>query len=166
MGRHKRVIDADYYEEDDNVRPLNKSRSSVVNDSYEEDENDRVSRGNNQQTRRKKNADNANNNLNGIDLNNIDFSQISSLLQNVDMSQLASMLSGFGGMGGLGNLGGLASNLGGNEASSGAIPKAMPSTGDKRLDLLSAIRPMVGAQRSDLIDVIIQLYTISRILKR
>ena len=83
---------------------------------------------------------------------NMDPNQLSGLLNNVDLNQLSSMFQGMGG-GGSG---------GGNSASSGAQQVGQ----DKRMELLNAIRPLVDSEKSQLLDSIIQIYNISRIIKK
>ena len=85
---------------------------------------------------------------------NMDPNQLSGLLNNVDLSQLSSMLQGMGG---------------GNSSGSGnssAAPGGQQEGQDKRMELLNAIRPLVDAEKSQLIDSIIQIYNISRIMKK
>ena len=110
---------------------------------------------------KKHNRDEGNNNGKGnLDMNqmgnlfNMDPNQLSGLLNNVDLSQLSSMLQGMGG----GNSGG--------GSNSGAAPGAQQAGQDKRMELLNAIRPLVDAEKSQLIDSIIQIYNISRIMKK
>jgi hypothetical protein len=81
-------------------------------------------------------------------LNNINPNQLSNMLNNVDMSQLSSMLQGF------------------NAPSGKTSSQPQSGSNDKRLELLNAIKPLVDADKSKLIDSIIQMYTISRIVKR
>ncbi|AJA48975.1 hypothetical protein CPAST_c29090 [Clostridium pasteurianum DSM 525 = ATCC 6013] len=90
-------------------------------------------------------------NLSGI-LKNVDISQIMNLLGSIDMNQISSLLGSFSGGGGRGD----------------ASPEyeASPFYGRGReYEVLNAIKPMVSAERGDLIDIILQIYTISRILK-
>lgn len=88
-------------------------------------------------------------NLAGM-LKNVDMSQIMNLMGSLDMSQISSM---FGAMsGGAGN------------AAAGAEPG--PTRGRNReFEVLNAIKPMVSSERADLIDIILQIYTISKILR-
>jgi hypothetical protein len=83
-------------------------------------------------------------------LNNIDPNQLSGLLNNIDMSQLSSMFQG-----------GSPENQG--KSSSGGSNKV---SGDRRMELLNALKPMVDADKSRLLDSIIQLYAISKIIKK
>ena len=83
---------------------------------------------------------------------NMDPNQLSGLLNNVDLNQLSSMFQGMGG----GNKGG------GSDVSSGQQHAGQ----DKRLELLNALKPLVDAEKSQLIDSIIQIYNISRIIKK
>lgn len=82
----------------------------------------------------------------GLDFSNIDMGQLSNLLNNVDLSQLSSL---FGSM-----------NMG---PSGSAAPSGL---GDRRIQLLNAVKPLVPSERADIIDLIMQIYTISKILKR
>jgi hypothetical protein len=206
VPRHRRVIDADYYEEDE--RP---DRSGRPERSERSERSDRSSR----RSRRDENSpkdDNVNlsNNRNlGLDLNNIDLNQIAGLMQNVDINKLSSILSGLGGatkrtnsdgqgaLGGLNDLGGILNGLGGIEGLAGIVNSlggiggltgmlggllgsgthfegnenidragVVPYTGDRRVDLLYALKSVVTPERSNIIDMIVQIYTISKILKR
>lgn len=76
-------------------------------------------------------------------LKNVDISQVMNLLNTVDISQLASL---FG-----------SSNRETNVASG--------KRRSKEVEVLSAIKPMVNSQRGELIDMILQVYAISKILK-
>ena len=185
MPRNRRIIDADYYEDDERPRRSNRSRNVERERRYEDDErsrryedDERPRRSGRQKKEELENSDSSNNlgdNL-GFDMNNIDFGQIAGILQNVDISKISSILSGFGAGGGLGSLGNLG-NLGalGSLLGMGAGSESQRETsrsesiaysGDRRMDLLHALKPMVSQERANLIDVIIQLYMISKILKR
>jgi hypothetical protein len=132
----------------------------------------------------------------GFDLNNIDINQIMGLMQNIDFNQLSSMMSALGGAGGIGNIlsglsgnGGIGSILGGLAGGGGigSILGALSGaggashsedsksvrnrertrySGDRQLDVLYALKPLVTPERANLIDMILQLYIISRILRR
>ena len=130
----------------------------------------------------------------GMDLNNIDMNQIIGLMQNIDFNQLSSIMSALGGAGGIGNiLGGLSGGSGGigsilSGLSGGGIGSILgalsgagaasadskydrsrerrPYSGDRQLDVLHALKPLVTPERANLIDMILQLYIISRILRR
>jgi hypothetical protein len=84
-------------------------------------------------------------NLSGL-FKNIDMSQIMSLLGSVDFSQLSSL---FGPMG----------------MNSESIPNDPLPSGGKAYRVLNALKPMVNPEQVDLIDMILQIYTISKILK-
>lgn len=84
--------------------------------------------------------------------NNMNPNQMAGLLNNVDMNQLSSVLQGF-----MGN-----SGEGGNAGETSAAPLA----NDRRIELLNAIKPLVDAEKSRLIDSILQVYTITRIIKK
>lgn len=91
-------------------------------------------------------------NLAGI-LKNVDISQIMNLLGSVDMNQISSLFGSFsGGGGGRGN--------------DSQEYEAAPFGGrGKEYEVLNAIKPMVSPERGDLIDIILQIYTISKILR-
>lgn len=188
MAKQRRVIDADYYEDNGSERRVRRSVDKEDNrpqasnrvDEYEDEQVERRARRRRHQTDNSSNKTNSGGNTNSnagpnpMDFSNIDFSQIASMLQNVDMNQLSSMLSGMGGLGGLGNLAGMfmggapGAAAGGGAPTQGRqpMPGAIPFTGDRRIDLLNAVRPMVTPERAGIIDMIIQLYTISKILRR
>lgn len=69
---------------------------------------------------------------------------IASLLNNIDLSQLGALFGSF--------------NSGGGE-------RKAHRSGDRGIELLNALKPMVSAERADIIDMIIQVYLIKRILK-
>lgn len=68
---------------------------------------------------------------------------IASLLNNIDLSQLGSLFSSF--------------NSGGGE-------RKARYGGERGIELLNALKPMVSADRADIIDMIIQVYIIRNIL--
>jgi hypothetical protein len=107
------------------------------------------------------------NQISGL-LKNVDMNQISGLLKNIDISQLLSMVSSIGGVGGIGNILGGLSGIGGNSQQSNSVERgaARHYSGDRRLEVLYALKPMVTPERANLIDMILQIYTISKILKR
>ncbi len=82
---------------------------------------------------------------------NMDPNQLSGLLNNIDLTQLSSMFQGMGG----GGSGGNSAGVGGQQVGQ-----------DKRMELLNAIKPLVNAEKSQLLDSIIQIYNISRIMKK
>ena len=77
--------------------------------------------------------------------NNINPNQLSGLLNNIDLSQLSSMFQG---------------------TSENHSPNVQSGGGDRRLELLNALKPMVDADKSRMIDSIIQIYNISKIMRR
>jgi hypothetical protein len=101
-----------------------------------------------------------NNSTNNFDMSqmgnllNMDPSQLSGLLNNIDLNQLSSMFQGMGG-GGSGGSSTNSAGQGGQQIGQ-----------DKRMELLNAIKPLVNAERSQLLDSIIQIYNISRIMKK
>ncbi len=85
---------------------------------------------------------------------NMDPNQLSGLLNNIDMNQVNSMLQGMTG----------GSSSGG--AGAGGTSSVPQGGHDKRMELLNAMKPLVDAEKSRLIDSIIQIYNISRIMKK
>jgi hypothetical protein len=83
---------------------------------------------------------------------NMDPNQLSGLLNNIDLSQLSSMFQGIGG--------------GGSGGTSSAGSGGQQIGQDKRMELLNAIKPLVDSEKSQLLDSIIQIYNISRIMKK
>ena len=109
---------------------------------------------------KKNNREQENNNgMNNFDmsqigglLNNMNPNQLSGLLNNIDLNQLSSMFKGMGGGGS------------GGSTSSGSGEQQVGH--DKRMEILNSIRPLVNSERSQLLDSIIQIYNISRIMKK
>lgn len=85
-------------------------------------------------------------------LKNVDISQIMNLLGSVDMNQISSLFGSFSGGAGRGN---------------DSPDFEVPSFGgrSREYEVLNAIKPMVSPERGDLIDIILQIYTISKILR-
>ncbi|MCM0649847.1 hypothetical protein NBE98_15885 [Clostridium swellfunianum] len=112
---------------------------------------------NRKHNRNKEDNNQGNNNLNNFDMGqvgnllNMDPSQLSGMLNNIDMNQISSMLQGMGG---------------GGSASKGGESNMTQGNYDKRMELLNAMKPLVDAEKSQLIDSIIQIYNISRIMKK
>lgn len=96
---------------------------------------------------------NSNNNLMEM-LNNIDKEQISSLLSSMNLGNI--------------NLDGNNSNeFDSNEDNSNETNNVNNiDNSDKTVQILNAIKPMVNAERGEIIDRLIQLYAISRIIKK
>ncbi|AGK96314.1 hypothetical protein [Clostridium pasteurianum] len=95
-------------------------------------------------------------NLAGM-LKNVDMSQIMNLMGSVDMNQMSSLFGSMSGGGG---------NAGNNGNTANAANSARYSGGRGReFEVLNAIKPMVSPERGDLIDIILQIYTISKILR-
>lgn len=175
MGKPKRVIDVDVYEEDER-EPRGRQRAPERNSSG------RTPRRN---IERKIDRDEDTDNKASSNSNqgNFDFGQLAGLLQNVDMNQISALLGGLGGNSGggqglldniaqmMGNgggsnlLGNLAGMMGGASAPENAPMYNSPVAGDKRMQLLSALRPMVSPERAALIEMVMQIYAISRILR-
>ncbi len=82
---------------------------------------------------------------------NMNPNQLSGLLNNIDMNQISSMLQGMNG---------------GSSGSGGGNTTSSQGSYDKRMELLNAMKPLVDAEKSQLIDSIIQIYNISRIMKK
>lgn len=200
MGKPKRVIDVDVYDEEkkDSVenneerperrserrpeerterRPERRHDERADRRSEERSERrperrheERPERKSERRSERRRDNNSANSNSNGkFDFNNIDFGQIAGLLQNVDLNQISSLLGGLGGSsgGGQGLLGSISKMMGGAAAPQGnpAPSASIPYRGDRRLEVLNAIKPMVAPERAALIDMIMQIYVISKILR-
>jgi hypothetical protein len=73
---------------------------------------------------------------------------LANLLSNIDMSQLSDFMS----------------NLGMNSEEDNA--NGSTGVNDKRIELLSAIKPMLDSEKGQILDTIMQLYGISKILKK
>ncbi|HEY5560237.1 MAG TPA: hypothetical protein VIK72_00525 [Clostridiaceae bacterium] len=80
---------------------------------------------------------------------------IASLLNNIDMSQLSDFMSNLG----MGTEGENVADGIGAGAGTGLV-------NDKRLEVMSAIKPMLDTEKGQILDTIIQLYGISKILKK
>lgn len=107
---------------------------------------------------RKHNRQQDNNGMNNFDLGNFDMSQMGSLLNNINPNQLSGLLNNV-------DLNQVTSMLQGMSGSNSPNVE-QPVSSDKRLELLNAIRPLVDADKSKLIDTMIQIYNISRIVKK
>lgn len=96
-------------------------------------------------------------NLNDIGslLSNVDMNQLASMLNNIDINQVSSMLSGLN-SGGSGN---------GDGSENRSFSENSPIQGDKRVDILNAIKPLMDEEKGNFINSVIQLYMISKILK-
>lgn len=127
-------------------------------------------------------------------MKNIDFNQLSSMMSALGGADgIGNILGGLAGSGGIGNIlgglagsGGLGSILGGL-AGSGGLGSILGglsglgdssqadkyegkreyrhNSGDRRIDVLYALKPLVSPERASLIDMILQLYIISKILR-
>jgi hypothetical protein len=66
----------------------------------------------------------------------------------------------------LGSLGDISGAIGANSASQSASTQgyAPALRGERGVDILWALRPMVSAERAALIDMVVQIYTIGKIL--
>ncbi|SKA80836.1 hypothetical protein SAMN05428976_104121 [Clostridium sp. USBA 49] len=78
---------------------------------------------------------------------NMDPNQLTGLLNNVDLSQLSSMVQNF---------------MSGEQTENNVSFKEM----DKRIEILNAMKPLVDSDKSKLIDSILQIYNITRLMKR
>jgi hypothetical protein len=108
--------------------------------------------------RKKHNNTNANN---GFDFKNFDINNMGNLLNNMNPNQLAGILNGID----INQLKNMFQNFNANQEQGQDGPR-IANNNTKSVELLNAIKPMVNAERSQLIDSIIQLYTISRIIKK
>ncbi|MDP4088538.1 MAG: hypothetical protein Q8930_04600 [Bacillota bacterium] len=178
MAKPRRVIDVDVYEEEEK-EPQRRHRVPESNSG----------RGPKRKIERKidRDEDEERRAASNSNPGNFDLGQLTGLLQNVDMNQIASMLGGLGGNSGggqglLGNIaqmmggsggqnlfGNLAGMMGGAPEPDNAPPAAPmyngPFRGDRRLQVLSALKPMVSPERAALIDMIMQIYVISKVLR-
>lgn len=78
---------------------------------------------------------------------NMDPNQLTGLLNNVDLDQLSSMVQSF---------------MNGGQNENNVSFKGM----DKRIEILNAMKPLVDNDKSKLIDSILQIYNITRLMKR
>lgn len=81
--------------------------------------------------------------------NNFDFSNIANMLNNIDIGQLSSLLGSF--------------NPGSSEDDKRS--RSSGRGGEKAIELLNALKPVVNSDRAEIIDMVIQMYVISKILK-
>lgn len=88
---------------------------------------------------------------------NMDFGNLAGLLKNIDMSQIMSLLGSV-------DMGQLSSLFGAGGMNSADTNEQKPR-GNKEFQVLNALKPMVSSDRADLIDMILQIYTISKILR-
>lgn len=100
------------------------------------------------------------NSTGGFNLNNVDFSQMGNLLNGINPNQLTNMLGNF-------DMNQLTSMLQGFNTQNGEnVQQNRTQSGDRRIELLNAIKPLVDAEKSKIIDSFIQMYTITKIVKR
>ncbi|MFT8314160.1 MAG: hypothetical protein ABF633_07855 [Clostridium sp.] len=97
---------------------------------------------------------------------NMDFGNLAGMLKNVDMSQIMNLLGSVD-MNQMSSLFGSMSGGGGNSGNGGSTGNTARYSGGRgrEFELLNAIKPMVSPERGDLIDIILQIYTISKILR-
>jgi len=107
-------------------------------------------------SKRKKHNNNTNTN-NGFDMNNLDVNNIGSLLNNINPNQLAGLLNNVD----INQLKNMFTGFSNNQEAQGN-----PIGNIRSVELLNAMKPLVNAERSQLIDSIIQLYNISQIIKK
>ncbi|WP_026881721.1 hypothetical protein [Clostridium akagii] len=88
---------------------------------------------------------------------NMDFGNLAGLFKNIDMSQIMSLLGSVD----IGQLSSLFGPMGMNSAN---VAEERPR-GNKEFEVLNALKPMVNSDKADLIDMILQIYTISKILR-
>lgn len=79
--------------------------------------------------------------------NNIDMSQLSSMLNNIDMSKLSSILG---------------NNMFGSGDSQENAANILQ--GDKSAAIINAIKPLMSSERAQILDMILQLYNISKLI--
>lgn len=79
--------------------------------------------------------------------NNIDMSQLSSMLNNIDMSKLSSILG---------------NNMPGSGDSQENAANILQ--GDKSAAIINAIKPLMSSERAQILDMILQLYNISKLI--
>lgn len=93
-------------------------------------------------------------------LDNLDLGNLAGLLKNVDINQIFNLLNSI-------DIGQLSSLFGSTNMNTNVNANANAGNirGGKEVQVLSAIRPMVNSQRAELIDMILQIYSISKILK-
>lgn len=103
---------------------------------------------------RRKHDDTPNNN--GFDLSNM-----GNLLNNINPNQLAGMLNGID----MNQLSSMVQNFSGNQ-SQAQNNGASIANNTRSIELLNAIKPLVDAEKSQLIDSVIQLYSITKIIKK
>ncbi len=88
---------------------------------------------------------------------NMDFGNLAGLFKNIDISQIMSLLGSV-------DIGQLSSLFGPMGMKSADINEKRPR-GNKEFEVLNALKPMVNSDKADLIDMILQIYTISKILR-
>lgn len=109
---------------------------------------------------KKKHSNKSNSGTNNFDLNNIDMSQMNNLLNNFNPNQLAGMLNNID----MNQISSMLQGMGGS--SDQGVPEPAPKSNDKRLELLHAMKPLVDAEKSKLIDSIIGIYNLSKVIKK
>lgn len=110
---------------------------------------------------RKKHRREQDNSNNSFDFSNFDMSQIGGLLNNVNPNQIAGLLNNVD----LNQLSSMFQGMNSNEAPNTQVAPTIGS-GDRRVELLNAIKPLVDADKSRIIDTMIQIYAISKIMKK
>lgn len=108
-------------------------------------------------SKQRKKHNNSNNTNNGFDINNLDLNNIGSLFNNMNPNQLAGLLNNV-------DINQLKNMFQG--ASNGQGGRGNQLGGIRSVELLNAMKPLVSAERSQIIDSIIQLYNISQIIKK
>ncbi|WP_010238609.1 hypothetical protein [Clostridium arbusti] len=92
------------------------------------------------------------------DFGNMDFGNLAGMLKGIDMSQIMNLLGSV-------DMSQMSSLFGSMSGGSAAPEPGIARHSNREFELLNAIKPMVSAERGDLIDIILQIYTISKILK-
>jgi hypothetical protein len=96
---------------------------------------------------------------NGFDLNNFDVNNLGSILGNMNPNQLAGILNGI-------DINQLKGMFQGFNSASNQEGERNQIGSSRSIEILNSIKPLVNAERSQLIDSIIQIYTISKIIKK
>ncbi|PRR79104.1 hypothetical protein CLLI_11660 [Clostridium liquoris] len=105
------------------------------------------------------NANNNNNNTENNNSGNNGSNNIMEMLNNIDEEQISSLLSSL-------NLNNANAEANIEDDNTNTNANTSSDNADKTLQILNAIKPMVNAERGDLIDRLIQLYSISRIINK
>ncbi|MFL0267268.1 hypothetical protein [Candidatus Clostridium radicumherbarum] len=108
-------------------------------------------------SKQRKKHNNSNNTNNGFDINNLDLNNIGSLLNNMNPNQLSGLLNNV-------DINQFKNMFSGSNNGQGGKGNQIGNI--RSVELLNAMKPLVNAERSQLIDSIIQLFNISQIMKK